>query len=89
MRRFVRADYRIRNCCEAKIENARSVFVVAAMIAIIASPALAQATRKAKTQRPPAATSYDVYSGGRWIGRDPDPSIRFEILRQQNWRKGG
>ncbi|MGA7487069.1 MAG: hypothetical protein WBW74_09055 [Xanthobacteraceae bacterium] len=59
------------------------------MIAIVASPALAQATRKAKTQRPPAATSYDVYRGGRRIGRDPDPNIRFEIFREQNWRKGG
>ncbi len=66
-----------------------NVYLMAALIALVASPAFAQSKRKAQPQRPPPAASGDVYGGGRWLGRDPDPSIRFEIMRQQNWRKGG
>jgi hypothetical protein len=44
--------------------------------------------RAARAQRPPQTTSHDVYFGGRWLGRDPDPNVRFEILRTQNWRRG-
>jgi hypothetical protein len=66
----------------------RSLCIAAVVAAIVASPALAQSARKAQTQRPPQATSPDVYFGGRWLGRDPDPNVRFEILRTQNWRRG-
>src|SRR5262249_21532922 len=60
--------------------------VLLGAIIILAAPALAQ-PRKAPKQRP-SATSNDVYVGTRRIGSDPDPSIRFELLRQDNWRKG-
>jgi hypothetical protein len=66
----------------------RSLCIAAVVAAAIASPASAQSARKAQTQRALPATSHDVYSGGRWLGRDPDPNVRFEILRTQNWRKG-
>ena len=67
----------------------RSVCIAALAAAVAASPALAQSARKAQPpQRPPQATSHDVYFGGRWLGRDPDPNVRFEILRTQNWRRG-
>ena len=62
---------------------------VIAMIASIASPALAQSRRKAPTQYAPQATSPGVYTGRRGVNTDPDPNVQFEIMRQQNWRKGG
>jgi hypothetical protein len=65
----------------------RDICILAAVIAIIASPALAQ-SRKAQVQPAPEATLYDPY-GSQKRYTDPDPNIRFEMLRQRNWRKGG
>ena len=65
---------------------------IAAMIAMVAIdrlPALAQSRRKAPTQYAPQATSPGVYTGRRGVNTDPDPNVQFEIMRQQNWRKGG
>jgi hypothetical protein len=62
---------------------------MAAMIALIASPALAQSGRKVQPPHSALPSPYGVYSGQRRIGTDPDPNVRFEILRQENWRKGG
>jgi hypothetical protein len=64
------------------------IAVVIAMIASIASPAFAQ-SRRAYPQRAPQAASQGVYAGPRRGNTDPDPNVQFEILRQQNWRKGG
>ncbi len=68
----------------------KSLCIAAALVAIFASSAFAQSTRNdqrpAQAQQP--ATSYEVYSGGRRLGTDPDPNIRFEMMRQQNWRGG-
>jgi hypothetical protein len=55
---------------------------------MIASPAFAQSQRKAY-QRAPQAASPGVYTGPRRGNTDPDPNVQFEIMRQQNWRKGG
>ena len=52
-------------------------------------PAYAQSRRKAPTQYAPQATSPGVYTGRRGVNTDPDPNVQFEIMRQQNWRKGG
>jgi hypothetical protein len=65
----------------------RASYIVAMLIAIVASPAFAGSEYKAKTQRAWQATSHDGY-GGRHFGTDPDPSVQFEIRRQRNWRKG-
>jgi hypothetical protein len=65
----------------------RNVCILAAAIAIVASPAFAQ-SRKAQAQRAPQATSSDPY-GGQKRYTDPDPNVQFDIMRQQNWRKGG
>ncbi len=62
---------------------------VIGMVAMIASPAYAQSRRKAPTQYTPQATSPGVYTGRRGVNTDPDPNVQFEIMRQQNWRKGG
>jgi len=66
----------------------RRLYIVAAVIAVVASPAFAQSARKAQTQRPSQATSHDAYGGKKRFGTDPDPNVRFDMLRQQNWRKG-
>jgi hypothetical protein len=65
------------------------LYIIAAMIALIAAPALAQSGRKVQPPHSSPPSPYGVYSGQRRIGTDPDPNVRFEILRQENWRKGG
>ena len=65
------------------------LYIIAAMITMIAAPALAQSGRKVQTPHSSPPSSYGGYSGQRRIGTDPDPNVRFEILRQENWRKGG
>jgi hypothetical protein len=68
--------------------------IVFSAAALMATPALA-ATHKSKglhhyasesayapkTQRSPEVYSWD----GRDLGTDPDPNIRFQLLRDQNW----
>jgi hypothetical protein len=67
----------------------RNVCIAAMVIAMVASPALAQSRRKAPPQRPAQVTSPGVYPGQGRVNTDPDPNVQFEIMRQQNWRKGG
>jgi hypothetical protein len=62
---------------------------VIGMVAMIASPASAQSRRKAPPQYAPQVTSPGGYAGRRGVNADPDPNVQFEIMRQQNWRKGG
>jgi hypothetical protein len=82
-----------RTDCHVRGVLLSRIWVVAAVVLIVASPAFAQSTRGSQAQRPlPSqnpARSVDVYSGDRYLGRDPDPNIRFQLLREQNWRKGG
>jgi hypothetical protein len=66
---------------------AAAVIATIALIAMIASPAFAQSQRRA--YRAPQAASPGVYAGPRRGNTDPDPNVQFEIMRQQNWRKGG
>lgn len=67
---------------------AAAVIATIASIGMIASPAFAQSQRKGY-QRAPQAVSPGVYAGPRRGNTDPDPNVQFEIMRQQNWRKGG
>jgi hypothetical protein len=67
----------------------RNVCIAAMVIAMVASPALAQSRRKAPPQRPAQGASPGVYPGQGRVNTDPDPNVQFEIMRQQNWRKGG
>jgi len=68
---------------------------VAGLAILIATPALAATIHKGKashhyasdsdayasqTRRPPEVYSWD----GRDLGTDPDPNIRFQLLRDQN-----
>jgi hypothetical protein len=66
----------------------RTIGILAAAIAIATSPAPAQPGRKAQAQRLPEVPSSDPY-GPHKRYTDPDPNIRFEMMRQQQWRKGG
>jgi len=54
----------------------------------VASPAFAQSASKVQKQRSLQPSSYGAY-GGHKRYTDPDPNIQFEMMRQQNWRKGG
>jgi hypothetical protein len=67
----------------------KAIGIAIAVIALIASPALAQSRRKAPPPRASQATYPGVYPGSGRVNTDPDPNVQFEILRQQNWRKGG
>jgi hypothetical protein len=53
----------------------RNVCIVAAAIAVMASPAFAHSERKAPTQYAPQAISFDAY-GGKKRHTDPDPNVR-------------
>jgi hypothetical protein len=67
----------------------RQFYLVAALIAVIAAPAFAQAATRYKAQRPAQATPRDLYYGQRHYHSDPDPNVQFDLMREQNWRKGG
>jgi len=64
------------------------ICIVAVVMAAVASPAFAQSSRKAQAQRSPQVQSYGTY-GGQKRYTDPDPNVQFELMRQENWRKGG
>jgi hypothetical protein len=64
----------------------RSICILAATIAIVAAPPFTQLDR-AQAQRALQASSYGAY-GGKKRHTDPDPNVRFEMMRQRNWRKG-
>ena len=71
----------------------RNITLVSAIVgaaALLATPAFAATSKKkvaapkahvSKTQRSPDG----IYSwDGRYLGTDPDPNIRFQLLRDQN-----
>ena len=68
----------------------KNLFAAAAGAALIASPAFAQSELTGRTERAAhgrdGAASVDVYFGTRWLGRDPDPNVRFE-MRRDNYRQ--
>jgi hypothetical protein len=59
----------------------KTLIALAALSAVIATPAIAQ---QAQRGGPNA-----VYSGDQYLGADPDPNVRFELRREENWRYGG
>ena len=58
----------------------KTFFALAVLATAIASPALAQTSQR---------HSDTVVSGGKVLGSDPDANVRFDLLREQNWRNGG
>ena len=65
----------------------KTFWIAIPLIVALASPAFAQSARRAKAHRPPQATSAPI--GQPRFHTDPDLNVQFEIMRQQNWRKGG
>ena len=63
-------------------------YILAIMIATPASSALAAPAREAPSQPLLQAKPHDAY-GRQRRHTDPDPNVQFEMMRQQNWRKGG
>jgi hypothetical protein len=59
----------------------KTLIAVAALAAVIASPALA---RPAHHQSGEA-----VISGDRYLGSDPDANVRFDLQREAGSRNGG
>lgn len=71
----------------------KTIIATAVLAAVIASPALAQTTRRAPAQPSMQEPSYgrveaqpraanpanDVYEGGRYLGSDPDPNVRLQL----------
>ena len=60
------------------------------VLALIAAPAQAGNVSKKKTSAPRAHTSQSqapIYGwAGQYRGTDPDPNIRFQLIRDQNLR---
>jgi hypothetical protein len=59
----------------------KTLIALSVLAAAIATPAIAQQAQR--------GGPYAVYSGDQYLGADPDPTIRLDLLRQQNWRNGG
>ena len=64
------------------------VCAIVAVMVVVASPAFTQSVSKVQKQRSLQPSSYGAY-GGHKRYTDSDPNIKFEMMRQQNWRKGG
>jgi hypothetical protein len=70
---------------------------VASVAVLTATPALAATVHKGKTPHHYARSGSDAYAAqgrqpieiyswdGRDLGTDPDPNIRFQLMRDQNW----
>lgn len=73
----------------------KKILTVLALATLVASPAFAAKSHQRQLQsRYPGAQAYAsapatyvgprgaLISDGRYVGRDPDPSIRFQLLRE-------
>jgi len=50
--------------------------LITALIGALASPAFAA------TKKPSPNRTWDVYVGGEYVGSDPDPLIRAQLMRE-------
>jgi hypothetical protein len=64
--------------------KAKITFTALAIATLVAAPAFAQQTpRQRPASAPPAIVNQNnVVVDGKIIGADPDPRIRFELLRE-------
>ena len=82
----------------------KTLLVMTAVAAMVASPAFAQSARQLAMQDRAAAAAlaaqagspswnevyrYGVYSNGEYLGADPDASIRLQLLHDSPNRSGG
>ena len=71
--------------------NMTFISAIVGAVALLATPAFAAKASKKKTATPKAHVSQTqrspdgIYSwDGRYLGNDPDPNIRFQLMRDQN-----
>jgi len=68
----------------------KALCVAVGVAALMAAPAQAGKASKKKTSAPRAYTSQNgapIYGwAGQYRGTDPDPNIRFQLMRDQNLR---
>ncbi len=72
----------------------RNMTLISAIVgaaALLATPAFAAKVSKKKNSAPKAHVSQSQHSpdaiyawDGRYLGSDPDPNIRFQLMRDQN-----
>jgi len=77
--------------------TAKVISAAVCLVVLIATPALAATVHKAKPSHHYAASGAGAYASqiqrpneiyswdGRDLGTDPDPNIRFQLMRDQNW----
>jgi hypothetical protein len=77
--------------CHMISRNITFVSAIVGAAALLATPALAAKVSKKKSAAPKAHVSSThrspdgVYAwDGRYLGADPDPNIRFQLMRDQN-----
>jgi hypothetical protein len=68
------------------IWDMKTLIALAVLATAVAAPAFAQTS-----ERFGHAERYGnaVVSGNKVLGTDPDQNVRFDLLREQNWRNGG
>jgi hypothetical protein len=59
----------------------KTLIAVAALVAVIASPALARS--------PQHQSGNSVISGDQYLGSDPDANVRLDLQREAGSRNGG
>ena len=65
----------------------KNISLVLTALAVIATPAFAKTIKQGAAKaydKPPAASIFQpdvVVAGGKVIGADPDPNIRYQLLR--------
>jgi|AmaraimetP72IA01_FD_contig_41_6359278_length_298_multi_9_in_0_out_0_1 hypothetical protein len=67
----------------------KGICLIIPLIVLLTSTASAQSARSGKAQRSAVGRTYNTPLGKPRFGADPDANIRFEEMRQYNWRKGG
>jgi hypothetical protein len=67
----------------------KKLLIAATALAFLSSPLLAQGTNTAPTKvtaNKPAPqgpnTKNDVYCNGQYVGSDPDPAVRLQLLKE-------
>jgi hypothetical protein len=64
-----------------KLVTVKKLVTALALATIAASPAFAKPPRSQSSAAAVTADPYTVIAYGEVVGRDPDPNIRFQLIR--------